>query len=359
MDAFFASIEQRDFSELKGKPVAVGSAENRGVVAAASYEARKFGVHSALPSVTAIKRCPNLIFKPPRFDVYKAVSKQIMAIFYQYTDLVEPLSIDEAYLDVTDNKTGCKSATLIAQEIKLKIKAATELTASAGVSYNKFLAKLASDQRKPDGLYVIEPHQANDFLMHLPIRKFYGIGEKTAEKMRRMGIYNGHDLISLSKDKLIQEFGKAGPFFYDVVRGIDNRVVQPHRERKSIGTENTFRRDLTTKDEIFSNLIDVIDDFWERVQRTGKSGRTITLKLKYFDFEQITRSKTISESIVSKDEVIQICNELINQTESNKPVRLIGVSLSNIVNQNEPLNEKTYWEQLIIPFKQIEIKDED
>src|SRR5690242_10975195 len=281
MDAFYASVEQRDDPQLRGKPVAVGGSEARGVVAAASYEARKFGVRSAMPSLIAKRKCPDLIVVKPRFEVYKAVSGEIRAIFAEYTPLVEPLSLDEAYLDVTENLKGVASATRIAQEIRARIRAETGLTASAGVSYNKFLAKLASDQNKPDGLFVITPRMGPAFVEALPVGRFHGVGPATEARMHRLGIRTGADLKAQSLAVLEQQFGKAGSFFHAIARGIDHRPVQPNRERKSIGSENTFARDLTRFEEMRAELQPLVDQVWGWCERTGVRGRTVTLKVKY------------------------------------------------------------------------------
>ncbi|MCU0390674.1 MAG: DNA polymerase IV [Thermoflexibacter sp.] len=332
MDAFFASVEQRDFPQYRGKPLAVGGSGARGVVAAASYEARTYGVRSAMASKTALRKCPHLIFARPRFDVYSAVSKQIRAIFLEYTDLVEPLSLDEAYLDITENKVNNPSATLIAKEIKQKIKEKTRLTASAGVSYNKFLAKIASDFQKPDGLTVITPDKAEKFLEELSIDKFYGIGRVTAEKMRKMNIFIGADLKKLERRELIKHFGKYGGFYYDIVRGIDERVVNPERIRKSLGIENTFERDLDNLREMFEALDDLTDAFVERLEKYKTYGRTLTLKIKFNDFRQITRSKTHSYKFDNKDFIYQTAETLLINaiTDQEVSIRLLGLSISNL-----------------------------
>lgn len=332
MDAFFASIEQRDFPNLRGKPVAVGSSRERGVVAAASYEARKFGVRSAMPSRTALKKCPQLIFQPHRFDVYKAVSKQIMAIFHAYTDLVEPLSIDEAFLDVTENKKGISSATLIAREIKKRIYDQTQLTASAGVSINKFLAKIASDQRKPNGLFLIKPQEVLPFIEQLPIEKFYGVGKKTAERMHQIGIHYGKDLQKYDLPRLIHLFGKSGKYFYDISRGEDNRPVQPHRERKSVGIENTFQHDLIDQQQILHELSILENGLIQRITKTGKSGKTLTLKVKFDNFEQITRSRTIHSPIRTRTKLNTLIHQLLKEASMSRPIRLLGLSISNFNN---------------------------
>ena len=300
MDAFYASVEQRDNPELRGKPVAVGGSQARGVVAAASYEARKFGVRSAMPSVTAKRKCPDLIFVKPRFDVYKAVSLQIREIFAEYTPLIEPLSLDEAYLDVTENLKGIVSATWIAEEIRARIRAETELTASAGVSYNKFLAKLASDHNKPDGLFVITPEMGPAFVETLPVRKFHGIGPATARKMEQLGIRTGLDLKAQTLAFLQQHFGKAGSYYYWAARGIDERPVRADRIRKSVGAENTFPADLFTYEAARDQLRDIIDKVWAHCERSGTRGRTVTLKIKFANFRQITRSRTGQVSIATR-----------------------------------------------------------
>ena len=297
MDAFFASVEQRDNPELRGKPVAVGGSRERGVVAAASYEARTFGVRSALPSVTAKRRCPELIFVTPRFDVYKAVSLQIREIFAEYTPIIEPLSLDEAYLDVTENLKGIASATEIAEDIRAKIRHETNLTASAGVSYNKFLAKLASDQSKPDGLFVITPKMGPAFVEKLPVEKFHGVGPATTAKMNRLGIATGLDLRAQTLPFLQQHFGKSGAYYYWIARGVDERPVRADRVRKSVGAENTFAQDLHAFEPMRDALEPIIAKVWRHCQATGIRGRTVTLKVKFADFQQITRSKSVADAI--------------------------------------------------------------
>jgi DNA polymerase-4 len=331
MDAFYASVEQRDNPELRGKPVAVGYPEARGVVAAASYEARKFGVHSAMPSVTAKRKCPELIFVPHRFDVYRAVSRQIHAIFAEYTPLIEPLSLDEAYLDVTENLKGMQLATEIAEQIRARIRAETQLTASAGVSYNKFLAKIASDQRKPDGLFVITPKHGPDFVQALPVKKFHGVGPATAEKMKRLGIETGADLKSRDLAFLQQHFGKSGPYFYWIARGIDEREVKPDRIRKSIGAEDTFREDVHDLEAARAGLKPLIDKVWHYCEASGTRGKTVTLKVKWADFTQITRSKTIVAPIASAAEMGEIVELLLSPIfPAAKGIRLLGVTLSSL-----------------------------
>ncbi len=331
MDAFYASVEQRDNPELRGKPVAVGGSRERGVVAAASYEARKFGVRSAMASVVAARKCLNLIFVKPRFDAYKAASNQIREVFLEYTPLVEPLSLDEAYLDVTENLKGIASATEIAKEIKIKIKERTGLTASAGVSYNKFLAKLASDYNKPDGLFVIKPNQGEKFVETLDVYRFHGIGKVTAEKMNKMEIFTGMDLRQKDEAFLRKHFGKAGGYYYDISRAIDNRPVNPDRIRKSVGSENTFDSDLETRIELEAGLLPLIEDVWRYCERTKGYGRTVNLKVKYLDFQQITRSKTTLSPIMDKAFFEKISFDLLEQIQPvEKGVRLLGISLSNL-----------------------------
>ncbi len=336
MDAFFASIEQRDHPDLRGKPVAVGGAGKRGVVAAASYEARKYGVFSAMPSSIALRKCPDLIFVNHRFDVYRQVSRQIRDIFLDYTDLVEPLSLDEAYLDVTENKKGLKSATLIAKEIKARIKESTQLTASAGVSINKFLAKVASDQDKPDGLFVITPNQAESFVENLPIEKFFGIGKVTAKKMHDLGITHGKDLKTLSQEELVNRFGKAGRYYYNIARAIDQREVNPNRIRKSLGAERTFEDDLLEEHEILEQTHRILDILMERIDKARVKGKTITLKLKYNDFEVVTRSHSLQHYTSDKMEIELISVDLMKkELPAKKGIRLIGVTLSNLNTEND------------------------
>ena len=329
MDAFFASVEQRDNPALLGKPIAVGGSKQRGVVAAASYEARKFGVRSAMPSVTAARKCPDLIFLKPRFDAYKEVSEQIREIFSRYTDLIEPLSLDEAYLDVTENKIGLPSATLIAQSIKKEIKDELNLTASAGISYNKFLAKIASDYQKPDGLFVITPAKALAFIDKLPIDKFFGVGKVTAEKMRSYGIFFGKDLKRFSFDQLGQWFGKSGKYFYGIARGEDLRPVNPNRERKSLGVERTFETDITNPKELLKIIDHLAELALERCTKSRKFGKTLTLKIKFNDFTQITRSHTEAEFHTTLNEIKTNAKNLLATEENLKPIRLMGITLSN------------------------------
>ena len=335
MDAFFASVEQKDNPELKGKAIAVGGGGDRGVVAAASYEARKFGVRSAMPSKTALKRCPHLIFVKSRHSRYKEISDQIMAIFHEYTDLVEPLSIDEAFLDVSHNKKGLPSATAIAEEIRLRIKNETGLTASAGISVNKFLAKIASDYQKPDGLFVIKPKMVESFIEKLSIEKFFGVGKVTADKMHKIGIFHGKDLKKRSLLELTRLFGKNGAYYYNIARGIDNREVNPNRIRKSVSTENTFLDDVRNKEALKKRLEEAIFDLHRRLQRTKFKGRTISLKIKYSNFEQITRSRTVLNEITDYEELIELSDNLLDQLELTDSVRLLGVGISNQIKPNE------------------------
>jgi DNA polymerase IV len=331
MDAFYASVEQRDNPELRGKPVAVGGSRERGVVAAASYEARKFGVHSAMPSITAKRKCPELIFVRPRFDAYKAVSLQIREIFAAFTPIIEPLSLDEAYLDVTENLAGIGSATRIAEEIRARIRAETELTASAGVSYNKFLAKLASDHRKPDGLFVITPKMGPEFVETLPVRKFHGVGPATAAKMKAFGIDTGLDLRAQTMDFLQQHFGKAGPHYYWIARGIDERSVEANRARKSVGAENTFPADLFTYEAAHDALLEIVDKIWRYCGNAGISGRTVTLKVKFANFRVITRSRTGQAPLESRSDLEQLGTALLEPLfPVARGIRLLGISLSSL-----------------------------
>ena len=347
MDAFYASVEQRDRPELKGKPVAVGGSSKRGVVAAASYEARRFGVHSAMPSAVAIRKCPDLIFVKPRFDQYKKVSQEIRAIFNEYTDLVEPLSLDEAYLDVTTNKKDIPSATIIAKEIKLKIKEKTGLTASAGISVNKFLAKTASDLDKPDGLSVILPDEAAAFIEKLPIHKFHGIGKVTAKKMNKLGIYTGGDLKRWSETDLIKRFGKMGGYYHKIAFGQDDRKVNPNRIRKSISSEDTFEEDLTNIGEMMEAITTIAQNVYDWMERNQVYGKTLTVKIKFSDFKQITRSKTSPGLITDLDSMVRIAGELLSAVDTdNVRVRLLGVGVSNL---NRP-DEKPGGQQLTLEF---------
>jgi len=348
MDAFFASVEQLDNPELRGKPVAVGGSSERGVVAAASYEARKFGVRSAMASQVARRKCPDLIFVKPRFDRYKEISNQIRAIFFEYTDLVEPLSLDEAYLDVTYIKKGKPSATLIAKEIKTRIYNETGLTASAGVSYNKFLAKVASDVNKPNGIFIVTPAQAQDFINNLEVRKFFGIGKVTAEKLNKMGVWFGRDLKLIDRLELTRLFGKAGNYYYDICRGIDFRPVQPSRERKSVGAENTFSHDLFLEQELNKELLEIAEKVWDRAGRANVRAKTLTLKFKYADFEQHTRSKTIEPYFATKENFIRESRKLMKSEGGFiKGIRLLGLTLSNFISEEDEKNDAV---QLVIEF---------
>jgi DNA polymerase-4 len=331
MDAFFASVEQRDNPDLRGKPVAVGGAGGRGVVAAASYEARKFGVRSAMPSVTAKRKCPELIFVKHRFDVYQQVSQQIRAIFRHYTPHVEPLSLDEAYLDVTDDIRGIGSATRIAELIRARIREETQLTASAGVSYNKFLAKLASDQNKPDGLCVIKPGQGAAFVQSLPVRRFHGIGPKGAEKMAKLGIATGADLAARDADWLRQHFGSFGEYLFRAARGIDLRPVRANRIRKSIGGERTFGEDISDPDALRDTLERIIGIVWDRIAEKQAHGRTVTLKLKYNDFQLATRSRSLPHAVQGRQEFARLAREILeDEMPLPMPIRLLGLTLSNL-----------------------------
>ena len=337
LDAFYASVEQRDNPELRGKPVAVGGSRERGVVAAASYEARRFGVHSAMPSVTARRKCPELIFVKPRFDAYREVSRQIREIFYEYTSLVEHLSLDEAYLDVTENLKGIPYATQVAREIRAKIWTETHLTASAGISFQKFLAKMASDQNKPNGQFVITPDAAPAFLEALPIAKFHGIGPATAKKMSELGIFTGADLKAQSLEVLQERFGKSGTHYYWIVRAVDNRPVQPDRVRKSVGAENTFGTDLTGLEEMKAALRPIIEKVWRYCEQTGVRGRTVTIKVKFSDFQQITRSRTLIGYAENQGSLEHATFDLLQALfPLDKSVRLLGVSLSALNTDQEP-----------------------
>lgn len=346
MDAFYASVEQLDNPELKGKPVAVGGSRERGVVAAASYEARKFGVRSAMPSKTAKRKCADLIFVKPRFDRYKEISNQIRNIFLEYTDLVEPLSLDEAYMDVTYAKKGLPSATLIAKEITARIYKEINLTASAGVSYNKFLAKVASDVNKPNGIFVITPQQAQDFIDNLEVRKFFGIGKVTAEKLNRNGIWFGRDLKKIDRLELVRLFGKAGDYFYHICRGEDDREVQPSRERKSVGAEETFSTDIFQIKDLENELLKIADVLWPRIERSKVKAKTLTLKFKYADFEQHTRGNTISGFFSSKSQLIAESKKLLKKGGGfSKGIRLLGLTVSNFTH-----DEIAKPVQLVIEF---------
>jgi DNA polymerase IV len=338
MDAFFASVEQRDHPHLRGKPVAVGGMGERGVVAAASYEARVFGVRSAMASAKARRLCPDLIFVPHRFDVYRHVSRQIRAIFELYTPLVQPLSLDEAYLDVTNNLKGVVSATQIAEDIRALIKAETGLTASAGVSYNKFLAKIASDINKPDGLCVIKPGQGADFVATLPVRKFHGVGPATTARMEALGIVLGEDLRAKSLAFLTQHFGKAGGYYYNAARAIDNRAVNPDQERKSIGSETTFGTDLTNVADCMAALRPLIESVARHCAKHHTGGRTVTLKLRYSDFKTVTRSRSGSRALADARQIEAVIAPLIaGLAPFRQGIRLLGVTLHNLGNEDDAL----------------------
>jgi DNA polymerase IV len=348
MDAFYASVEQRDDPILKGKPVAVGYPAKRGVVAAASYEARRFGVRSAMPSTVAMRKCDELVFVPPRFDVYREVSKQIHAIFKDYTPLVEPLSLDEAYLDVTDNLKGIPTAWGTAKEIRARILEETRLTASAGISCNKVLAKLASDYRKPNGQFAIMPDEAEAFVATLPVEKFHGVGPKTAVKMRALGIETGADLRRQTLDFLQNHFGKAASWYYDIARGHDDRPVQPDRERKSSGSETTFAEDLTDPVQIEAGVIAMADDVWAWCEKANARGRTVTVKIKWTDFQISTRSRSMESAIQSRPGLHGVALDLIRSVfPPPKGVRLVGVTLSNFRSQSAS-------EAAELPFREMQ-----
>jgi DNA polymerase-4 len=330
MDAFYASVEQMDDPSLRGKPVAVGGSESRGVVAAASYEARKFGVKSAISGIVAKRNCPELIFVRPRFDRYKEISSKIHKIFREYTDLVEPLSLDEAYLDVTHNKKGNPSASLLAEEIRLRIFNEVGLTASAGISVNKFVAKIASDYNKPNGQKTVNPEDVITFLEELPIRKFYGVGKVTTEKMYQLGIFTGMDLKIRSLDFLEKHFGKSGKFYYEVVRGIHNSEVKPDRISKSVAAEQTFDTNLSSEIFMMEQLENIATILERRLKKNNISGKTVTLKIKYSDFTQQTRSKTLLYFIADKGLILETVKELLYQERMKDSVRLLGISLNNL-----------------------------
>ena len=348
MDAFYASVEQRDNPELRGKPIAVGHAEERGVVAAASYEARRYGVRSAMSSQKAKRICPQLIFVPGRMSVYKEVSRQIHEIFHEYTDIIEPISLDEAFLDVTVNKPGIELAVDIAKEIKRKVCGRLHLVASAGVSYNKFLAKIASDYRKPDGLCTIHPDQALDFIARLPIESFWGVGPVTAKRMHLLGIHNGAQLRTRSLESLTREFGKVGAIYYDFARGIDLRPVEAVRVRKSIGCERTLEKDINRTSSVIIELYHVAVELVRRLDGKQFKGNTLTLKIKFHDFTQITRSVTRPQELTTLDAILPLAKQLLKEVDyAEHPIRLIGLSVSNP--HNEPDVNGT-WEQLSFEF---------
>ncbi len=347
MDAFYASVEQYDHPELRGKAIAVGGM-HRGVLTTASYEARKFGVRSAMPTRIAIEKCPHLIIVKPRFDRYKEVSKQVRNIFFEYTDLVEPLSLDEAYLDVTQNNKGIDSANDIAREIRKQIFEKTGLTASAGISINKFLAKVASDINKPNGQKTIHPDQVIDFLEKLPIEKFFGVGKVTAARMNSLGIFNGKDMKQKTLNEMVSLFGKSGKHFYNVVRGIHLSEVNPNRIRKSIAVEETFWDDISEQEDVYEKIEEIADELSYRLERNDVKGRTLTLKIKYPDFSIFTRSRTEDEFFYEKDFLFSIAKQLWEQRPYHKPVRLLGLSMSNLNTEEK----KILSIQLKIPFRE-------
>lgn len=331
MDAFYASVEQRDDASLRGRPVAVGHAAKRGVVAAASYEARAFGVRSAMPSTTALRQCPDLVFVPPRFEVYRAVSHQIRDIFADYTPLIEPLSLDEAYLDVSQNLRAIPTASATAKEIRARILSETGLTASAGISYNKFLAKLASDHRKPNGQYVITPAMGPDFVAALPVGKFHGVGPVTADRMKTLGIATGADLREQPLSFLQQHFGKSGAWYYGIARGEDDRPVRPDRQRKSSGSETTFGEDLTSADKIEAGVKAMAEDVWAWCEKHQAFGQTVTVKIKYADFQQVTRSRTFESPVVTREQLHEISVALVRTVYPvTMGIRLVGVTVSKL-----------------------------
>ncbi len=338
MDAFYASVEQRDDPRLRGKPVAVGGTRERGVVAAASYEARTFGVRSAMASALARRMCPDLIFVRPRFDAYRDVSRQIHAIFAEFTDLIEPLSLDEAYLDVTENHQGLATATEVARAIRARIRSETELTASAGVSYNKFIAKLASDHNKPDGLCVVRPEQGLAFIAPLPVSRFHGVGPVTAARMEKLGIHTGADLRRCSREFLAQQFGKSGDYFYLAARAVDHRPVRPDRVRKSIGSENTFFQDLYSHEDLAAALKECAEKVALHAERTGKAGRTVSIKLRYSDFRTLTRARTLAGPVSDIEPILEVALSLLAPLEPVElGVRLLGVTLSSLGEGEEEL----------------------
>ena len=350
MDAFYASVEQRDHPELRGLPIAVGHAEERGVVSAASYEARKYGVRSAMSSLKAKQLCPHIVFVPGRMSVYKEVSAQIHTIFREYTDLIEPLSLDEAFLDVTHNKKDIELAVDIAKEIKKRIREELNLVASAGISYNKFLAKVASDYRKPDGLCTIHPDQALDFIAKLPIEAFWGVGKVTAQKMHSLGIHKGKDLQQCTLEMLTRLFGKAGYIYYDFARGVDLRPVEAERIRKSVGCEHTLDKDITASSSVIIELYHVATELIERLKRNGFSGNTLTLKIKFYDFKQITRSITQEKELSQMSDILPLAKLLLKEVDySIRPIRLIGLTVSNPKEEQE--EEHNVWKQLELEFE--------
>lgn len=351
MDAFFASVEQRDNPELRGKPIAVGFDGPRGVVSTASYEARPYGVHSAMSMAQAKRRCPQLIVVPTHFEKYKEVSQQIHAVFHEYTDLVEPISLDEAFLDVTDNKKGIELAVDIAKEIKQKILERTSLTASAGVSFNKLLAKIASDMRKPNGIFTVHPDRALDFIGSLPVEKLWGVGPKTANRMHEMGVFTGVQLRRISCEHLVQVFGKMGRVYYDFSRGIDNRPVVVAYERKSVGCERTFLEDLHIDTKIIIELYHIVLELVERIERKDFRGRTLTLKLKWDATTQITRSLTQEKVLRTKDDILPLAKRLLKDTEyHDRPIRLMGLSVSSPETNDKEGQNRPQWVEGFLPF---------
>lgn len=351
MDAFFASVEQRDNPELRGKPIAVGFDGPRGVVSTASYEARPYGVHSAMSMVQAKRRCPQLIVVPTHFEKYKEVSQQIHAVFHEYTDLVEPISLDEAFLDVTDNKKGIELAVDIAKEIKQKILERTSLTASAGISFNKLLAKIASDMRKPNGIFTVHPDRALDFIGSLPVEKLWGVGPKTANRMHEMGVFTGAQLRCISCEHLVQVFGKMGRVYYDFSRGIDNRPVVVAYERKSVGCERTFLEDLHIDTKIIIELYHIVLELVERIERKDFRGRTLTLKLKWDATTQITRSLTQEKVLRTKDDILPLAKRLLKDTEyHDRPIRLMGLSVSSPETNDKEGQNRPQWVEGFLPF---------
>jgi DNA polymerase IV len=351
MDAFFASVEQRDNPELRGKPIAVGFDGPRGVVSTASYEARPYGVRSAMSMAQAKRRCPQLIVVPTHFEKYKEVSQQIHAVFHEYTDLVEPISLDEAFLDVTDNKKGIELAVDIAKEIKQKILERTSLTASAGISFNKLLAKIASDMRKPNGIFTVHPDRALDFIGSLPVEKLWGVGPKTANRMHEMGVFTGAQLRRISFEHLVQVFGKMGRVYYDFSRGIDNRPVVVAYERKSVGCERTFLEDLHIDSKIIIELYHIVLELVERIERKDFRGRTLTLKLKWDATTQITRSLTQEKVLRTKDDILPLAKRLLKDTEyHDRPIRLMGLSVSSPETNDKEGKNRPQWVEGFLPF---------
>lgn len=351
MDAFYASVEQRDNPQLRHKAIAVGGSSKRGVVAAASYEARKYGVKSAMSSIVAKRLCPHLIFVKPDFEKYRAISQEIRKIYFEYTDLVEPLSLDEAYLDVTKNKKAHASATMIAREIRARIKEETSLNASAGISINKFLAKTASDINKPNGQKTIPPEEVNQFLEHMEIRQFHGVGEVTTQKMYKLGIFTGKDLKAKPLDFLTEHFGKVGSRYYDIVRGVDFSPVKPHRTPKSLSSEHTFTENISSEIFMVERLKPIAESVEKRLNKKDLAGKTVTLKIKYSDHSIETRSKTRSDFISSKKTIIKVAEQLVYQEKMRESVRLLGISVSNLNTEEASKDEdKEVYEQLKLEF---------